>query len=118
MCVSHCWRRVCVKKHENNGWSWSPLASSVSTLWLLCPVSCPQTRRGFDVDGWRAHLDALTWPEVARQLATAAGLGRQRPKPRKEERAKMGQEGEDVVQDDGGERAVGCVVGGLCNGGC
>ena len=31
---------------------------------------------GFDVDSWRAHLNALTWPEVARQLAIAAGLGR------------------------------------------
>lgn len=31
---------------------------------------------GFDVDAWRAHLNVLTWPEVARQLAIAAGLGR------------------------------------------
>ena len=32
--------------------------------------------RGFDVDAWRAHLNVLTWPEVARQLCIAAGLGR------------------------------------------
>lgn len=31
---------------------------------------------GFDVDAWRAHLNALTWPEVAREVAIAAGLGR------------------------------------------
>ena len=32
--------------------------------------------RGFDVDVWRAHLNLMTWPEVARQVAIAAGLGR------------------------------------------
>ncbi len=31
---------------------------------------------GFDVDAWRAHVNALTWPEVARELGIAAGLGR------------------------------------------
>src|SRR5690242_7493511 len=49
--------------------------------------------RGFDIDSWRAHINELTWPEVARQLAITAGLGRRRPRPRKEEKPKMGQEG-------------------------
>ena len=86
----------------------------VLTAYLLALLWCSTTApvqytplrmlcRGFDVDGWRAHLNALTWPEVARQLATAAGLGRRRPKPKKEERVKMGQEGEDTVRDDSGE---------------
>lgn len=51
---------------------------------------------GFDVDFWRAHLNALTWPEVAREVAISAGLGRRRPEIRKE-LARMGREGEDVV---------------------
>lgn len=33
----------------------------------------------FDVDAWRAHLNHMTWPEVLRQFATAAGHGKQRP---------------------------------------
>jgi hypothetical protein len=61
------------------------------------------------VDGWRAHLDGTTWPEVARQLAVASGLGRRRPKPRREEKPKIGQEGEDTVQDDSGERVCKCA---------
>ena len=53
---------------------------------------------GFDVDFWRAHLGPLTWPEVAREMAIAAGLGRRRPEIRnKGEMARMGREGEDVV---------------------
>ena len=58
------------------------------------------------MDGWRAHLNSLTWPEVARQLAVTAGLGRRRPKPKKEERAKIGQEGEDRVLDGSGKPAL------------
>lgn len=54
---------------------------------------------GFDVDVWRAHLGATTWPEVLRQLAVAAGLGGKRPRPRREARPKMGTEGEDVLVD-------------------
>lgn len=66
--------------------------------------TAPHRCRGYDVDAWRAHLNALTWPEVARQLGTAAGLGRRRFKAQRGERAKMGQEGEDVVaEEDGGE---------------
>ena len=42
-------------------------------------------------------------PQVARQLATVAGLGRRRHKPKKEEKAKLGQEGEDIVADETGE---------------
>jgi hypothetical protein len=66
---------------------------------------------GFDIDTWRAHVNALTWPEVARQLAIAAGLGRKRPKTRRrrgrgsgvphDKDGRMGVEGEDcfVVGD-------------------
>ena len=43
------------------------------------------------------------FPQVARQLATVAGLGRRRPKPKKEEKPKMGQEGEDIIADETGE---------------
>lgn len=28
---------------------------------------------GYDVDGWRAHCNGLTWPEVLRQMMVAAG---------------------------------------------
>jgi len=34
---------------------------------------------GFDTDTWRAHLSALTWPEVLRQYAVSAGYGGSRP---------------------------------------
>eukprot|EP00884_Botryococcus_braunii_P016830 jgi/Botrbrau1/3830/Bobra.0183s0056.2 len=57
---------------------------------------------GFDVDAWRAHLNALTWPEVLREFAITAGLGRKRPRVRRETRPKMGTEGEDVVVEEGG----------------
>lgn len=40
--------------------------------------------------------------QVLREFAIAAGLGRKRPKPRKEARPKMGTEGEDVVADEAG----------------
>lgn len=77
--------------------------------------------RGFDIDSWRAHLNSLTWPEVARQVAVTAGLGRRRPKPRKEEKAKLGTEGEDTVQDESGEGAARGLqtdgVGGVGGGG-
>ena len=33
---------------------------------------------GFDVDAWRAHINALTWPEVLRQMAITSGLGPKR----------------------------------------
>ncbi len=73
----------------------------------VCPIhTAPDLRRGFDIDSWRAHLNPLTWPEVARQVAITAGLGRRRPKARKEEKAKLGTEGEDTVQDESGERAA------------
>lgn len=39
---------------------------------------------------------------MLREFAVAAGLGRRRPKPRKEARPKMGTEGEDVVADESG----------------
>lgn len=58
---------------------------------------------GYDIDSWRAHLNSLTWPEVARQLATVAGLGRRRPKPKKQEKPKLGQEGEDIVTNETGD---------------
>jgi hypothetical protein len=34
---------------------------------------------GFDTDTWRAHLSALTWPEVLRQFGLAAGYGPRAP---------------------------------------
>ena len=40
---------------------------------------------------------------MLRQLAIAAGAGGKRPRPKREPRAKMGTEGEDVVaREDGG----------------
>ena len=44
-------------------------------------------------------------------MALTAGMGVRRPKPRKEERAKMGTEGEDTVEDGSGE-AGGAAGGG------
>ena len=59
---------------------------------------------GFDVDAWRAHLNPLTWPEIAREIAISAGLGRRRPQTyRRGELARMGKEGEDVVVSGGGK---------------
>ena len=46
--------------------------------------------------------------QVLRELAIAAGLGRKRPRPRKEARPKMGSEGEDVVADEGGGLKLHC----------
>ncbi|KAA6429324.1 MAG: hypothetical protein FRX49_00719, partial [Trebouxia sp. A1-2] len=59
---------------------------------------------GFDVDVWRAHLNAQTWPEVLRQYSIAMGLGQKRPKPGQQPRRKpkMGTEGEDIVKDEAG----------------
>ncbi|EFJ39975.1 homeodomain protein [Volvox carteri f. nagariensis] len=60
---------------------------------------------GYDVDCWRAHLNALTWPEVLRQVAVVAGRGRSRPPIRRSaaDGTKgpriQGIEGEDVVDD-------------------
>ncbi|GFR41131.1 hypothetical protein Agub_g1779, partial [Astrephomene gubernaculifera] len=63
---------------------------------------------GFEVDSWRAHLNALTWPEVLRQVAVVLGRGRTRPHVRrgageaagaaKGPRIK-GYENEDVLDD-------------------
>lgn len=52
---------------------------------------------GFDVDYWRAHLNEVTWPEVCRRVCIAAGLGRRRPKQRKQEKARAGEVGDDLV---------------------
>lgn len=52
---------------------------------------------GFDVDAWRAHLTPLTWPEVLRQFAIAAGLGPPRPRAKKEARPKPGEVGDELV---------------------
>ncbi|KAK1566908.1 hypothetical protein Q3G72_005921 [Acer saccharum] len=32
---------------------------------------------GFDIRSWQCHLNALTWPEILRQLALSAGFGPQ-----------------------------------------
>lgn len=60
---------------------------------------------GFDVDVWRAHLNAQTWPEILRQYSIAMGLGQKRPKPKEkqERKTKLGTEGEDVVKDESGQ---------------
>ncbi|KAF5834831.1 hypothetical protein DUNSADRAFT_8371 [Dunaliella salina] len=63
---------------------------------------------GYDMDSWRAHLNALTWPEVLRQLAVVGTSGSPRQKqgrgrrPSNVHKAKMGVEGEDVVEDEQG----------------
>eukprot|EP00803_Ostreobium_quekettii_P007554 evm.model.scf_591.1 EVM.evm.TU.scf_591.1 scf_591:13568-18861(-) len=57
---------------------------------------------GFDVDVWRAHLSAVTWPEILRQFMVAAGVGPRRPKSKRKARLKTGLEGEDVAQDSDG----------------
>lgn len=46
--------------------------------------------------------------QVLREYAIAAGLGRKRPRPRKEARPKMGSEGEDVVAHEGGGLKLAC----------
>lgn len=59
---------------------------------------------GLDVAAWRAHLNQLTWPEVLRQLALAAGWGPRRCRPAK---ATRGHDdfgvGEDVIEGDDGK---------------
>lgn len=57
---------------------------------------------GFNVDCWRAHLNDVTWPEVLRQLAIAAGYGPRKPKPGRDVKPKLGIEGEDVIADESG----------------
>ncbi|KAK9845568.1 hypothetical protein WJX84_003443 [Apatococcus fuscideae] len=61
------------------------------------------TAWGIDVDAWRAHLNANTWPEVLRQWGIVTGLGPKRARPRRELKPKIGADGEDVVADDSGE---------------
>lgn len=120
-----CTRRLPLAELRRGHLGSSPPASATRQLrnagapvqHLLTPAATsllhPPICRGYDVDAWRAHLNALTWPEVARQLGTAAGLGRRRFKPQRGERAKMGQEGEDVVaeEDGGGECSLRFSVG-------
>jgi hypothetical protein len=54
---------------------------------------------GFETDIWRAHLTALTWPEVLRQVAIAAGHGRRRPNSALDGKQLVGHEGEDIVEN-------------------
>ncbi len=61
------------------------------------------TAWGIDVDAWRAHLNANTWPEVLRQWGIVAGLGPKRAKPKREVKPKIGEDGEDVVDDKNGQ---------------
>ena len=57
----------------------------------------------------QAHVILRLWLlKVLREFAIAAGLGRKRPRPRKEARPKMGSEGEDVVADDAGGLKLAC----------
>lgn len=39
---------------------------------------------GFPVDAWRAHITAITWPEVLREFVMASGMGCLRPRAGKE----------------------------------
>lgn len=55
-----------------------------------------------------AWLKDLRDVQVLREFAIAAGLGRKRPRPRKEARPKMGSEGEDVVADEAGGLKLHC----------
>jgi hypothetical protein len=58
---------------------------------------------GFDVSTWRAHLNALTWPEVLRQLAITAGFGPRRCRPAKQVRIYDDFAlGEDVIEGEKG----------------
>ena len=40
--------------------------------------------------------------QVLRQLATSAGLGRKRPKLKRDDKDKLGTEGEDIIADEAG----------------
>ncbi|CAI9089315.1 OLC1v1023873C1 [Oldenlandia corymbosa var. corymbosa] len=56
---------------------------------------------GFDIRSWKLHLNPLTWPEILRQLALAAGFG---PKLTNCERANLhdeneGNDGVDIISD-------------------
>ena len=58
---------------------------------------------GFDIATWRAHLNALTWPEVLRQVALTAGWGARRCRPAKQLRAYDERAlGDDVIEGDDG----------------
>ncbi len=45
---------------------------------------------------------SLLWVQVLRQLATSAGLGRKRPKLKRDDKDKLGTEGEDIIADEAG----------------
>uniref|UniRef100_A0A061RG88 Homeodomain protein n=2 Tax=Tetraselmis sp. GSL018 TaxID=582737 RepID=A0A061RG88_9CHLO len=55
---------------------------------------------GFETDVWRAHLNAMTWPEILRQLAITMGRGRRRPQWPAEGQVMSGEPGEDVVEGE------------------
>lgn len=58
---------------------------------------------GLDMPAWRAHLNLLTWPEVLRQLALAAGWGPRRCRPAKKIRHQGDFAlGEDVIEGPDG----------------
>ena len=40
--------------------------------------------------------------QVLRELATSAGLGRKRPKLKRDDKDKLGTEGEDIIADEAG----------------
>ena len=46
---------------------------------VVCAATCLEEswNWGIDVDAWRAHLNANSWPEVLRQWGIVAGLGPQ-----------------------------------------
>lgn len=74
------------------------------TRWQVCEsYRLAVLRRLTSMADCSLLLSLLSIQQVARQLATVAGLGRRRPKPKKEEKPKMGQEGEDIIADETGE---------------
>jgi hypothetical protein len=62
------------------------------------------TAWGLDCASWRAHLNQLTWPEVLRQVALAAGWGPRRCRPARRGVADEhgAAAGEDVVEGENG----------------
>ncbi|KAK3184068.1 hypothetical protein Dsin_031354 [Dipteronia sinensis] len=54
---------------------------------------------GFDIRSWQRHLNALTWPEILRQLALSAGFGPQL-KNRNIEQAYLHDDNEDNDGED------------------
>ncbi|KAL9690367.1 hypothetical protein QQ045_010765 [Rhodiola kirilowii] len=57
---------------------------------------------GFDVHNWKQHLNALTWPEILRQVALSAGFG---PQLKKKKTSKV-ESLDDIKESKGSEDVV------------